>query len=977
MSARHRFSAVSRFLSACRRGAVHGDPAAFAPPLTPATLAPSPVATRQARRAAARRARGRHLACETLETRALLAGVVPGYEVVQDWGTGFQGAITLDNQTAAAVSDWRLSFDSQAAITSIWDARIVSHTGTTYTVVNAGWNATIEPGKRVGFGFVATPPTPGTLPPAPANWRLNGVPIGSDAPSTAPPTIAIAAASVVEGAAGTTARAVFAVTLSRASSTPVTVRFATADGTAKAGSDYTARSGTLTFPAGTTRREVAVTIKGDATAEADETFTVGLSAPSGATLAADKAIGTITDDDAPPAGQGATATFTVVNRWSGGFQGQVTLTNGGGTALAGWRLGFTAPWAIQSLWNGTLAGATPAGSSTAYLVRDAGWNAAVPAGGSVSFGFTASAAGAGAVVAPTNWTLDGRPLGSTAPVTPPPPPALPVVAVAATRVAEGNVGGGARALFAVTLSQASATPVTVAYATASGTATAPADFTAASGTLTIPAGATRAEVGVAIVGDTLVEPDETFTLSLAAPSGATLGTATAIATITDDDAPPAPPPTPGTQPIATHDRVLAAYFPEWGIYGRNFQVADVPAEKLTHLIYAFLDLKRDGTVALFDSYAAVEKRFPAGETVSGQADQWYYPPGDPRANQTVWGNFNQLAQLKEKYPHLRVSIAVGGWTLSDHFSTVCSTAAGRETFATSMAAFLETYRMFDGVDFDWEYPGGGGLDGNSASPADGRNYASFLATFRGKLDDLGARTGRRYEISVASPAGLEKIAAFNLPGVAPSVDFFNVMTYDFHGTWESRTGHLAAFTGDPAGYDVRSAVAAYAAQGVDPRKIVLGAPMYTRAWKGVADGGDGGYAEAAAGAAPGSFEPGNYDYKDLLAKLESAGSAWKLHWDDRAQAAYLYNGAERIFSSFETPSSIAQKARWAEDSGLGGMMFWDISNDATASPESLLSAAYASWVLDEGLASIRARSRLSSEIMVGGDGRLTELPRGW
>jgi chitinase len=521
-------------------------------------------------------------------------------------------------------------------------------------------------------------------------------------------------------------------------------------------------------------------------------------------------------------------------------------------------------------------------------------------------------------------------------------------------------------------------PVTVRYATANGTATAGSDYTAATGTLTFSAGSVRQEVAVSITGDATVESDETFSLLLSSPQGATLGQASALATITNDDAPPPPPPSdPGALPIASHDRVLAAYFPEWGIYGRNFQVADVAAEKLTHLIYSFLDLKSDGKVALFDSYAAVEKRFPAGETVSGEADLWYYPPGDPRATQTVWGNFNQLAQLKEKYPHLRVSIAVGGWTLSDHFSTVCATAAGRETFATSLVQFLETYRMFDGIDFDWEYPGGGGEGGNSASPADGQNYALLLATFRAKLDGLQARTGRRYEISVASPAGIEKIAAFNLAGLAPSVSFFNVMTYDFHGTWESTTGHLAAFTADPARYDIRSAVAAYAQAGVDPRKIVLGAPMYTRAWKGVVDGGDGGYAEKSSGAAPGSFEPGNYDYKDLLVKLQAAGSTWKLHWDDRAQAAYLYNGTEQIFSSFETPTSIAQKAQWASDSGLGGMMFWDISNDATASPESLLTAAYSSWVIDESFATIRARSRLTGEIIVGGDGLIAPLAKGW
>jgi len=426
--------------------------------------------------------------------------------------------------------------------------------------------------------------------------------------------------------------------------------------------------------------------------------------------------------------------------------------------------------------------------------------------------------------------------------------------------------------------------------------------------------------------------------------------------------------------IAAHDKVLAAYFPEWGIYGRDFQIADIPAEQLTHVIYSFLNLTSNGDVVLYDSYAAVDKRFSAAETVSGEADQWYYPPGDPRAEQTVWGNFNQLAQLKEQYPHLKVSAAIGGWTLSGNFSDVAATAAGRERMTDSIVDFLQTYQMFDGVDFDWEYPGGGGLASNSVSPQDGENYAALLATLRQKLDVLEQQTGREYEISVAAPGGYDKIANFNAAGLAPSVDFFNLMSYDFHGTWESTTGHQSALTADPDGYDIANAVGLYLAAGVDPSKIVIGAPLYTRAWSGVADGGDGGYLETASGKAPGSFEAGVYDYKDLLAQVQDPASGWKLYWDDNAQAAYVYNASEGLFSSFETPTSIAQKAQWADDLGLGGMMFWDISNDAVGSPEGLVNAAYQSWVLDRDLTEIRGDSSLTGEVVVGGDGAITALP---
>ncbi|MBU3751818.1 MAG: hypothetical protein FGM52_15505, partial [Mycobacterium sp.] len=619
---------------------------------------------------------------------------------------------------------------------------------------------------------------------------------------------------------------------------------ATANGTATAGQDYTATSGTLTFVPGVTTQTVNVSVTGDTTAEANETFTLTLANPSGATLASAVATGTITNDD----------------------------------------------------------------------------------------------------VATT----------------------LPTVSIANASVTEGNSGTATMA-FTVALSKAATAPVTVGYATANGTATAGQDYTATSGTLTFAPGVTTQTVNVSVTGDTTAEPSETLTVSLTSVSGATLGTAAATGTITNDDA-------PAGVPIAAQNKVMAAYFPEWGIYGRNFQIADVPADQLTHLIYAFADLKPTGEVVLFDSFAAVDKRFSAAETVTGEADQWYYPPNDPRSTQTVWGNFNQIAQLKQKYPHLRVNIAIGGWTLSKNFSTVAATAAGREKFADSIVNFLTTYRMFDGVDFDWEYPGGGGLDGNAVSPNDGANYAELLKVVRAKLDTLGQQSGRRYEISVASPAGYDKIANFNLAGLAPSVDFFNLMSYDFHGTWEKTTGHQSAFTGDPIGYDIQTAVGLYLKAGVDPSKIVLGAPLYTRGWSGVADGGDGGYLEAASGGAPGTFEAGVYDYKDLLRQVQDPTSGWKLYWDDNAQAAYVYNPAQKLFSSFETPTSIAQKSEWAQALGLRGMMFWDITNDALDSPEGLLKAAYSSWVLRDNLAKIRSRSALKSEVIVGGDGVIAALP---
>ena len=112
----------------------------------------------------------------------------------------------------------------------------------------------------------------------------------------------------------------------------------------------------------------------------------------------------------------------------------------------------------------------------------------------------------------------------------------PSLAIGDASAAEGNAGSTLS--FPVTLSAASTLPVSVTYATVDGNATAPADYAAVSGTLTFAPGETTKPVTVALVGDTAVEPDETFTVTLANPVNATIADATATGTITNDDVAP-------------------------------------------------------------------------------------------------------------------------------------------------------------------------------------------------------------------------------------------------------------------------------------------------------------------------------------------------------------------------------------------------------------------------------------------------------
>jgi hypothetical protein len=120
--------------------------------------------------------------------------------------------------------------------------------------------------------------------------------VGTITDNDATPSLVINNVSVTEGNTGTQ-NAVFTVTLSAASGQTVTVNYATANGTATAGSDYVARSGTLTFNPGTTTQTIPVTVNGDTVVEANETFVVNLSGATNATIADSQGVGTIVNND--------------------------------------------------------------------------------------------------------------------------------------------------------------------------------------------------------------------------------------------------------------------------------------------------------------------------------------------------------------------------------------------------------------------------------------------------------------------------------------------------------------------------------------------------------------------------------------------------------------------------------------------------------------------------------------------------------
>ncbi len=359
---------------------------------------------------------------------------------------------------------------------------------------------------------------------------LYGKTPGTQAPTT--PSASVADVSIVEGNSGSK-NAVFTVSLSAASTTAVTVNYATSNGTATAGSDYTAASGSITFAPGETSKTINVAILGDTTVESDETFNLVLSSPVGATISRATAVGKITNDDAAP----VLPTLSVAD---------VTIVEGNSGSK---NAVFTVLLSASSTTAVTVGYATSNGTATSGSDYTAASGTLTFAPGETSKTVNVPIIGDTTVESDETFNLVlSSPVGATLSrataigkiTNDDTAPGLPTLSVADVTISEGN-SGTKNATLTVILSAASTGSVSVAYATADGTATAGSDYVATSGTLTFTAGQTSKTITVPINGDQSVELDEIFSLALSAPSGATLSRASAVVTIQNDDVGPVQP----------------------------------------------------------------------------------------------------------------------------------------------------------------------------------------------------------------------------------------------------------------------------------------------------------------------------------------------------------------------------------------------------------------------------------------------------
>jgi len=353
------------------------------------------------------------------------------------------------------------------------------------------------------------------------------------------------------------------------------------------------------------------------------------------------------------------------------------------------------------------------------------------------------------------------------------------------------------------------------------------------------------------------------------------------------------PTTAQTSPSAP--KRLLGYYTAWSKYNTPPYTADqIPYSKLTHIAHAFLLLapQADGTL------------------------------------QIPSGTLEPALLTKAHAAGVKVLISIGGGDGIEgpRFNRMAASETSRQAFVKNVHEFLVKYG-YDGVDIDWEVP-------NSWNRAD---CTTLMQELRNGLPSP-------WLISMATTADPRTYGpGLDIPALAPLLDFMNVMTYDFYGTWSSSTGHVSPLFQNPADPDqagsVKTSMDLYANQfGVPVEQLNIGTPFYGYEF----DGTDQLWAQCSTCV---DSSPNYAPYiKDLVNQ-----QGWTRNFDDVAVAPYLTNpNIQNLnvpgFITYDDETTTARKTRYVmQKRGFGGMFMWELSADYDGQSQSLLDALYEAW----------------------------------
>ncbi|MBC6112079.1 glycoside hydrolase family 18 protein [Pedobacter fastidiosus] len=324
-----------------------------------------------------------------------------------------------------------------------------------------------------------------------------------------------------------------------------------------------------------------------------------------------------------------------------------------------------------------------------------------------------------------------------------------------------------------------------------------------------------------------------------------------------------------------------------GGYKGLVDVSKIAAEKLTHINYAFVNVKNNRAFL------------------------------NREATDTL--NLQNLNKLKQINPNLKILISIGGWSWSENFSDAALSDTSRKAFAQSAVAIIEKFNL-DGVDIDWEYPAISGEEGNIYRPEDKQNFTLMLKELRLELDSLEQNHKTKKLLTVAVGGFTNFIRHTEMAQAQKYLDFVNLMTYDFYnGDFAGHHTNLYNSKKHPAENYADKTFKEFLSAGVPANKLVMGIAFYSRSFilKGNSIKGLGDSVLSS------RYGKGYTFIKDSLINQKG----FKAYHDKEAKASYIFNPTTREYMTYDDEKSVQKKCEYVIKNKMGGVMFWEYDSD--------------------------------------------------
>lgn len=443
------------------------------------------------------------------------------------------------------------------------------------------------------------------------------------------------------------------------------------------------------------------------------------------------------------------------------------------------------------------------------------------------------------------------------------------------------------------------------------------------------------------------------------------------------------PPVPAT--TAQHSKQVIGYITQWDAWKNvanlvpagGYNHLNVDYSQYTILNFSFFGVARDGSLHSGDfrnkdiyQVGAVQEPAALLNTdiysswdlylLHGELDILYFIPDNSYAytlgyrnegggwrnvNTGETGTFPLAVHKQGGAPGLidlahqkgvKVLASIGGWSMCKHFPEMAADATKRAKFVSDCQRLIAM--GFDGIDLDWEYPNDPGMNIERFGTADYTNFAVLIEQIRTAI-------GPTKLITSCFSASVPKLQGFNWPRISNTLNYINMMTYDYNGGWSNKAGHNSPLYDYPGAeyqnFSINATVQGLRSLGVNLAKVNIGAPFYGR---GVITSGtaalNGATVKRAETVQPDGPIQTCADYtnwaKDLwdgtpnysyIQLATGSGSGWTDHWDDAAKVPYKTKG--NYFLSYDNERSIGEKAQYIRDNGLAGVIIWQVYGDMT------------------------------------------------